>query len=377
MLTQTSDYHYIAPPSADIAGRIIPTNDIAGLRSSFRREDIYYLLEMYYDLMRKTSTMATPTFDGKIRTSALSIVKNLFENWGSAAGVLENDRNVMRLKNLPAEGIESDITSNRVDDVFWKWFAQAYPQYIMTMPQFKNGFPSSRDIMRADTMRTMYYGMNQPCYEPIAGAGFPSKYTFTVPSGQTLTRLTYDYNSSDDIITTEDIVKNLVIGYSGSIETTDESDSSIPNYGACEVGAIKSLFKSDGDGNTLYKSMNCFPKSDVYCTVNFDASIAVESAFMQTYYQLVKDRNQYKTLFALEPMERISDIQFRFKLFKPSTMARLAAAHGIPWGDDSDWTSSKGCQGTGEVSTGKIYAKIANKYTSLPAEWNWSPGQSV
>lgn len=376
MLSHSSDYIYMTPPSDDISGDIIPTSDIAGTPPLMRKEDIYYLLEMYYDMARRT-TSVTGTIDERMRYYALHDIEYLFSRWGSAADVAAHYDalgyyNNVRFKDLPSAGLEMPMTNTNTTpfSTFLSWVAQNYPQYIVTMPNV-DGELGTWKQMCADTLRKMYYGMNQSCYEPFKiGTTFPQKYRCTVPTGQTLTYKTFSYDYVDDTITTTDVVRYFV--ENGSVDLRYQQDSGSYSSNVGQIGVIRGY---DDKGNSRYKRLNGFPSSDVYCEIAFDSSLVIAGAFVcVNYYFSCSDCYQNRKIILLEPTERVSDTRVRFKFFRPAIMRKLVEDMGIPWAGDSDWTSSRGHYGWGSVNAGyEIFAKISNKYTALPSAWDWSP----
>lgn len=379
MLSRSSDYIYMTPQNGDIKGEIIPTSDIAGTSPLMRKEDIYYLLEMYYDMSRRTSSVSGSLLDERINRYKLGDIEYLFSKWGSAADVAQNyemlgSYNNVRFKDLPSAGIEMPMTDTNATPFseFLLWMAQNYPQYFMTMPSV-TGELEYYKAMCADTLRKMYYGMNQSCYEPFKiGTRFPRKYRCTVPTGQTLTYKTFSYSRSDDTITTTDVVRYFVEdGYFVALGDQQDSVS-----GSSYVGGIDTIDGGyDDKGNVRYKRLNGFPTGDVYCEIAFDSSLVIVGAFVCVkYYFFCSHCTQRRKIIVLEPTERVSDTRVRFKFFRPDIMRKLVEDIGIPWAGDSDWTSSRGHYGYGNIEVGgEIFAQISNKYTALPLEWVWSP----
>lgn len=377
MMTRSSDYVYMTPDSGDITGDIIPAADINGAAPTMRKENLYYLLEMFYDLQRRT-TSVTGTVDSRFNYYKFNDIATLFERWSTAAGVAQYQDAAgyytsIRFKSLPSAGLEYVITNTDTTSrtEFFTWIAQNYPQYILTMPQIAADLGTYK-AMKVDTLRKMFWGFNQPCYESFYGAAVPTKYRYSVPTGQTLTFKDFSYDSLNDTLTTTDVVRYFVLSSGSgavSLRASQDSGSYLSSVGQFDI--IEKYVNSVRN----YKRLNGFPQSDVYCTVNFDSSMVIEDAFILTsHYFCCSDTLQAKKLLILEPMERISDTQFRFKFFRPSIMKRLTDELGIPWEGDSDFSTTRGHYGYGEVwCDGHIWAKIGNKYTALPAGWDWSP----
>ena len=376
MLSQSSDYLYMTPASDDIAGSIIPTSDIAGDPPAMRKEDIYYLLEMFYDMQRRT-TSVTGTVEDRMNYYKLHDIEYFFSRWGSAADVAAHydtlgGYNNVRFLSLPSNGLENPMTNTNTTgfNEFLSYIAQNYPQYLMTMPSV-DGELGTYKKLSADTLRKMYYGMNQECYEPFKiGTAFPAKYRCTVPTGQTLTYKSVNYDAIYDVLTITDVVRYFV--ENGYVEMREQQDSG--NYSSY-VGNIASIRGYDSNSNYRYKRINAFPTSDVYCDICFDSSHVISDCFVcVNYYFTTSSTTRTKQIILLEPTTKVSDTRIRFKFFRQSVMKRLVEAFGIPWEGDSDWTSTRGEYGYGTVTAGyEIFAKIANKYTKLPSGWNWSP----
>lgn len=372
MLSRSSDYIYMTPQSGDIKGEIIPTSDIAGTRPPMRKEDIYYLLEMYYDITRR-ATSVSGSVDGRTRYAMLNGIASLFSQWGSVSSVVQSyyDARGVRFKDLPSAGVEMPMRGTNMASFndFLSWMAQSYPQCFVTMPHITGELGESK-AMRADTLRKMYYGMNQPCYEPFKiGTTFPQKYRCTVPSGQTLTYRTFSYSSSDDTITTEDVVGYFV--GNGYISLREQQDSG--SYYST-VGGIESITGHDSSGNSRYRRLNGFPSSDVHCEIAFDSSLVIAGAFVCVEYLFEVSASMNKKIILLEPTERVSDTSVRFRFFRQDIMRKLVEGMGIPWDGDSGWTTSSGMHGYGSVVAGlEIFARVSNRYTELPTEWDWSP----
>jgi hypothetical protein len=378
MLSNSRDYIYMSPQSGDIKGEIIPTSDIAGTSPLMRKEDIYYLLEMYYDMKRQTSSVSG-SIDERVYYYKLHDIEYLFSKWGSAADVAKyydalGYYNNVRFKELPPAGVEMPMTNTNTTPFseFLSWMAQNYPQYFVTMPSVTGELGLYKATL-ADTLRKMYYGMNQSCYELFKlGTVFPQKYRCTVPMGQTLTYKTFSYSSADDTITTTDVVRYFVENnLAVALRYQQDSGSYSSN-----VGQIAVIRGYDDKGNNRYKRLNGFPSSDVYCEIAFDSSLVIAGAFVCVNYYFFGSggANQIRKIILLEPTERVSDTRVRFKFFRPDIMRKLVEDLGIPWAGDSDWTSSRGQYGEGEVAAGhEMFAKLSNKYTALPAEWVWSP----
>ena len=374
MMTSSSDYVYMTPDSSVITGDIIPKEDVDGRPPLMRIENAYYLLEMYYDFIREDRSV-TVAPDDRMRHMLFYDIEDLFTDWETAEGVANHQDatgsyRTVWFKDLPSAGVEHIITSTNATSLsdFVKWIAQNCPQYLLTMPRVHDELDLWMEL-KADTIRKMFWGFNQPCYEPFNGSSYvtPEKYVYSVPSGQTITYKRYSYDNTSRTLVVEDVVEDIGSGggymysaYAGAIQLVRKRDYGIHEY--------------------RYRLMNGFPKNDVYATAKFNSSMVIESAFTVTNHCFWCDYpNAIRKLLILEPMERISDTEFRVKMFRPSIMKRLTDSLGVQWEDDPDFirTSFQVPNGYGQVwHDGYIWAKVGNKYTALPADWDWSPGQS-
>lgn len=352
MMTKIEDYVISPPPSdVDIRGDIIPVADIENRTPCLRKEDYYYLRELYNLFQNDASSF-----------------KYNFESDNSFKGLLNN---IFALSNISdnssiginwhlKEGMDAsqfngfkDISLNGAQQQLKDWLKNSNSIVVFDIP------PSttlSHRKLDADIIRKCYRFLSQDMFRQVR----------SISNGQLAFNYTLEEKSFEYQYPVLD--ENYNVYYATNTGSIVYNGFEIVLRGISDRGKYIGMHRLERNGNTgleYYHSI-AFPTSTITADVVFSSPVV--EAYTLLYLHTSYSVDDWFPI--IRPMTG-SGLNWSVEILKRSDYDFMTSGITVP--TLNEWVKTKANKIEFSVSIGQIFARFENQYFSLPPSWNWKP----
>ena len=353
MMTQISDYILAVPPSGeDITGNIIPVADIDGKDATLRKEDYYYLRELW-SVYRNDNTAYTTAFSPYgIRSLIASSILYYLNLWKSDTYITSHTH--MKV-GLPSYSFTGNISSSWSSQ-FYNWMKNN--NAIVTF----DGSPVSpvaKGDINADVARYAYRFLAQDMFRQVRdiSLGGTRAFTFTTE----VKNIPYSYPKLDSEDNLEFVQMVGQVKGSGGYVNTDGI-----SWNGEQVGMHTVKRYNSSAGAYEYYNSVAFPSSTITADITFSAPVVDAYALMTIYI----DGRINQGLQVLRHMTG-SGVNWSVDILKRSDYDLVTSNLSVPALDEWVGTSASATYFNANIE--RVFARFANPYFALPSEWDWSP----
>lgn len=382
MLTRYTDYRYLTPAESRIKGKIIPVFDVDNKPPTLRKEDLYYIHEMYAYYRHLRSYSVPWNLDENIDAIDFNAPVSYlagFRSLPQSDFTGDNFRLVNTFSGFDG-GLQVTTTNNQKS--LTRLMLEKSPSQILRSELLPTTYPSYKNPLKVDFLRTLYWFMNLKHYEqftPITSSpSVHNDFVYTINGQPVITTHEYRYDSVQGEIVDTPKNKKVVLN-NWSFSFLDESGSH-PSYSE-ELGSVGYVSKYDYDLHTnVYRWMNGLPQGDFEVDIELANGMTAESCYIGLEYRLIRSRDYHQwTRSKFVPLTKSGDTTWSFNLYDVNLVRQLFSDAGVQWQSDSEWHTGSSSSGfylviySGYPNSEPLMVKLSSKYTSLPTEWNWSP----
>ena len=359
MMTKISDYLISAPPSdTDITGNIIPVADIEGKDALLRKEDFYYLRELW-NAYNNDIRQYNLDF-GQSGASLLTLI-------GQIINTLNEDKSLTYM--TPATHMKAGLasyaftgsisTGSAVDKQFFNWMKNA--NAIVTLDGSPIS-PTHGGKIDADAVRYFYRFLTQDMFRQVNDTSRTGTraFTFTTETKS----VPYSYPKLDSSNNLEFVqMTGQIKGASGTV-TVDGISGNGQQIGMHSL----QRYNSSSRAYEYYNSV-AFPSATTTADITFSSPV-VEAYAQITLYVSSRTGQFSQGLQLLRPMTG-SGVNWSVDLLKRSDYDLVTANMTVPALDA--WVGTGATETYFSATIERVFARFANPYFALPSEWNWSP----
>ena len=356
MMTRISDYLLSAPPSdADITGNIIPVADIEGRDAALRKEDYYYLRELW-SAFRNDGVAYTSAFTGNysLRSLIASEILSYLNQWKSDTSINEHTHMRAGLASYSFTGsIESTVFQSLQ---FFNWMKDND-----AVVKFDGSpvSPSAGKRIEADVVRHLYRFLAQDMFRQVRdiSLGVTRAFTFTTE----VKDIPYSYPTLDKEDNLEFVQMVGQVKGSGGYVNTDGISSN-----GQQVGMHTLKRHNSSAGAYEYYNSVAFPSSTITADITFSAPVVDAYALMTIYIEGRINQG----LQVLRPMTG-SGVNWSVDILKRSDYDLVTSNISVPALDE--WIGTSATPTYFHAKIERVFARFASPYFALPSEWDWSP----
>lgn len=357
MMTSISDYLLSAPPSGeDITGDIIPVADVAGRSAALRKEDYYYLRELWSAFSNDGTGLTTQFSSYSFRSLISSTILYYLNQWKSDTQMQSHTHMKAGLSSYSFTGtLQSSPASSPWVQQFFNWMKEN--NAVVTFDD-SPAAPVSYGKIDADVVRYLYKFLTQDMFRQVrdTSLGGTRAFTFTVePKSIPYTCPKLD---SDNNLVSESVEGQLT-GSGGTVSANGAG-------GGLHIGmhSLKKYFLSENKDK--YYNSFAFPTSTVTADVTFSAPVV--EAYAVITLSLNVDGNVGQGLQLLRPMTG-SGVNWSVDLLKRSDYDLVSTNLTVPALDE--WVDTRAQVTYFTASIDRVFARFSSPYFALPPEWNW------
>lgn len=355
MMEKIADYILAQPPDGeDISGNIIPVADVDGKDAALRKEDYYYLRELW-SAFRNESSAYTTGFSASNFRSLISNILYYMNQWKSDSYITSHTHMKSGLSSYSFTGSLSS-GSGTFSNQFLNWMKNNNAIELLDTSETA---PSASLPMSADILRLLYRHLSKDMFRQVRDSSLGGTRAFTFTAQQASIPYTYVTLDNDDNVVSVSMT-GTVQGSGGYIQANGI------NGNGQQVG-VHVLQKWDSSARK-YKYYNslCFPSSTISANVTFSAPVSEAYALMNIYL----DGRNFQGLQLLRPMTG-SGTSWSVELLKRSDFDLVSSNLSYPTFDE--WSETAGTACYYQANVERVFAKFSKPYFALPVEWNWSP----
>lgn len=382
MLTRYTDYRYMTPSESRIKGKIIPVSDIANKPSTLRKEDLYYIHEMYAYYRHLRSYSVSLNLDENIEAVDFSTPVSYLAGYRSIPSQDFNGDNFRLVESF--SGFDGGLQIGRNPKSLLQLMREGQNEKILRSEALPTTYPDYKNTLKANFLRTLYWFMNLKHYEQFTpSSSNPSvhnDFLYTIMGQPILTSHYYSSDSDGNIV---DDAKNYNVVLSNwQFMFIDESESN-PSY-TSSVGSASSIQRYNTSSQSYeYRWMNGLPNGDLEVDIALAEGMNAESCYIGIEYRIERS-SDYRcwSRSKFVPLTKSGDTAWSFNLYDVNIVKQLFNDAGIQWNSDSDWHTGGNTPVyslsifCGHPQSYPLMVKLSSKYTSLPTGWNWTPTQS-
>ena len=357
MMTSISDYLMSAPPSdADITGNIIPVADIEGRNAALRKEDYYYLRELW-SVFRNDGVADTAAFTGNssLRSLIADKILHYLNQWKSDTSVNEHTYMRAGLASYSFTGSIEGTGSQSFQFYNWMKDNDAIVKFDGSPVS-----PSAGKIIDADVVRYLYRFLAQDMFRQVRHTSLGGTCAFTYTFEPKSIPYTYPELDRDDNLVSVSMEGQLT--GTGGIVMAGGISSNGQQVG---MHSLKKYF-SDVSGYRYYNSV-AFPTSTITADVTFSAPVVEAYAMIE----LGLGGHSFSQRLPLLRTMTGSGVNWSVDLVKRSDYDLVSSNLTVPTLDT--WVETAAKVTYFNASVPMIFARISNPYFALPSEWDWSP----
>lgn len=354
MMMSVSDYLLSVPPSGeDITGDIIPVADIDGRSAALRKEDYYYLRELWSVFRNESSGLTTKFSSYNFRSLISSTILYYLNQWKSDTSI--NEHTHMRA-GLSSYSFTGDIQSSGYSNQFLNWMKKN--NAIVTFDGSPVS-PAPGKRIDADVVRYLYRFLAQDMFRQVRdiSLGGTRAFTFTTE----VKNFQYSYPKLDSKYNLEFVQMVGQVKGSGGYVNIDGISENGQQVGMHTLRR----YSSSGGGYEYYNSV-AFPSSTITADITFSAPVVEAYALMTI--NISGSINQ--GLQVLRPMTGSGE-NWSVDILKRSDYDLATSNLSVPALDEWVGTSASATYFNAKIEM--VFARFANPYFALPSEWDWSP----
>lgn len=355
MMTQISDYILAVPPSGeDITGNIIPVADIDGKDATLRKEDYYYLRELW-SVYRNDNTAYTTAFPQYgIRGLIAGSILYYLNLWKSDTYMTSHTH--MKV-GLPSYSFTGNISSSWSSQ-FYNWMKNNNAIVAFDGSPVS---PVANGDINADVARYAYRFLTQDMFRNVRDTSYGGTraLTFTTETKS----IPYSFvklDSDDNIVSVSET--GQIVGSGGYINANGISTN------GRQIGMHS--FRKYVSSESKYKYYNsvAFPTSTITADITFSAPVVEAYALMSI--DIYNARTLSQGLQLLRPMTG-SGVNWSVDFIKRSDYDLVTANLTLPTLDE--WVDTQADVTYYHADIERVFARFADLYFELPSEWDWSP----
>ena len=379
MLTRYTDYRYMTPAESRIKGKIIPVADIDNKPPTLRKEDLYYIHEMYAYYRHLRNYSVSWNLNENIDAVNFSTPVSYLAGYRSIPSQDFGEDNFRLTESF--SGFDGGLQVGRSTKSLLQLMREVQHEKILRSDALPTTYPSNKNPLKADFLRTLYWFMNLKHYEQFEpSSSSPSvhnDFLYTVLGQPILTSHYYRLDSEGNIV---DDAKNYNVALSNwQFMFLDESGSS-PSY-TSSVGSASYIKRYNTSSQSYeYRWMNGLPNGDVEVDIALAEGMNAESCYIGLEYWIERSSDYRRWCRSkVVPLTKSGDTSWSFNLYDVNIVKQLFNDAGIQWNSDSDWHTGSDTPSynlhifCGHPKSNPLMVKLSSKYTSLPTGWNWSP----
>lgn len=347
MMTKIEDYVVSPPPSGtDITGNIIPVADVENRTPCLRKEDYYYIRELWNAYRNDSSLYKSDFFTSYNFRSLLSDILRDTNSW-------REDSEIYYHTHMKAGMDSYSFTGNLADDSyssqFFDWMKSSNAIVSFDNPPV---LPKYGEKLDAETIRYFYRFLSQDMFRQVESSSWGKRaFNYSVKEKS------FSYESPK-----LDSSYNLYyVPETGSVE---ENISTIASLGMRTLNRYNS-----STGEKEYYNSVVFPTSTVTADIVFSAPV-VEAYALLIITGYRHDAHSHQGLPLLRPMTG-SGVNWSVEILKRSDYDLVTSNLTVP--TLNEWVSTKAEETDFDSYVSYIFARFEPPYFALPSEWNWSP----
>lgn len=357
MMEKIADYILAPPPDGeDISGEIVPVADIGGRDAVLRKEDYYYLRELW-SAFRNESSAYKYGFSSAVFRMLIRNILYSMNQWKSDTGFGTHTHMKSGLASYSFTGSPSSASYNTYGNQFFNWMKD---NSAIELLDTSEAAPDAGVPMDADILRLLYRHLTKDMFRQVRDISLGGTRAFTFTTQQA--GIPYAY------VTLDDDDNMVTVSATGTIQGSNGNvvASGISTNGK-HVG-VHSLKKWDSTaGKYKYYNTLCFPSSTISANVTFSAPVSEAYALMNIY---LTSGTKTQGLQLLRPMAG-GGTDWSVELMKRSDFDLVSSGISFPtfdvWGEAS---VRPYCY---HADVERVFARFSDPYFALPAEWDWSP----
>lgn len=358
MMEKIADYRLAPPPSdEDISGEIIPVADIDGRDAALRKEDYYYLRELW-NVFRNESSADTTGFSSFSFRNLISNVLYYMNQWKSDSYMASHTHLKSGLASYSFTGdLVTNAQSSTWSNQFFNWMKNNSAIELLNTSATA---PSAKLPMTADIVRLLYWFLSKDMFRQVKDTSLGGTRAFTFTTQKTSIPYTYVTLDND---------RNVVsASNTGTIEGSGGRIVANGINGNGQQVGVHVLQKWDSDASK-YKYYNslAFPSSTVSASVTFSAPVSDAYALVDLY---LSTGSGLQGLQLLRPMTG-SGTSWSVELIKRSDFDLVTSNISFPAFDE--WCDTAASVNYYNASVVCVFAKFSSPYFALPSGWDWSP----
>ena len=349
MMTKIEDYVISPPPSdADIRGDIIPVADIENRTPCLRKEDYYYLRELYNVFQNgeywKDNFESDYSFQNLLHSifdlSNIYVNQDFGINWHLNEGMDASQFNGFK-----------DISFNDAQKQIVDWLKNS--NYILVFDDIPSSTILSLRKLDADMIRKCYRFLSQDMFRQVRNVSngqFAFNYTLKEKSFE------YQYPVLDGNgnvyydTNTGSIVYN---GFNIRLSGTEGRKRYIGMH----------RFQRSGNNGIEYYHSIAFPTSTITADVVFSSPVVEAYALLYLY-------SSGDWLPIIRPMTG-SGLNWSVEILKRSDYDFINSGITVPI--LNEWVKTKAHVIEFNPFIKQIFARFENQYFALPSAWTWKP----
>lgn len=355
-MDKIADYIIARPPvGEDISGNIIPVADIGGRDAALRKEDFYYIREMW-SAFRNEFSADTTEFSSSHFRYLIDGILDYMNQWKSDSHITPHTH---MKSTLPSYSFTGSVSSGSgsFSNQFFDWMKS---NNAIELLDTSKTAPSANHPLSGDIVRLLYWFLSKDMFRQVQDASLGGTRAFTFTTQQA--SIPYSYVTLDG--------NNNVVSVSmeGTIQAANGHIVANGIGASGQHVGVHVLKKWDSDaGKYKYYHTLCFPSSTISANVTFSAPVSKAYALMNIYLQ---GHYSYQGLQLLRPMTG-GGTSWSVELLKRSDFDLVSSNLSFP--TFGEWSETSGNAYYYDVGVQCVFAKFSDPYFALPSEWNWSP----
>jgi hypothetical protein len=360
MMTKIEDYVVLPPPSGtDITGNIIPVADVENRTPCLRKEDYYYIRELWNAYRNDSTLYKSDFFTSYNFRSLLSDIFRYINSWREDSSI--NEHTHMRA-GMASYSFTGSLTDNSdyfpLEVQFMDWLKSSNTIVSLDNPPV---LPQSGEKLDADLIRYFYRFLSQDMLRQVRSSSVGKRaFNYTLKTKD----FAYEYpklDSSDNL---------YYIPRTGNVVESGDAISvaGISSSGK-QVGMHSLNRYSSSTGEKEYYNSMVFPTSTVTADIVFSAPVVEAYALLFLSVDRI-DAHRSHSLPLLRPMTG-SGVNWSVEILKRSDYDLVTSNVTVP--TLNEWVSTKAETTYFNSTVDCIFARFETPYFALPSEWNWSP----